>query len=312
MTVVQLIGHDASNVSEANWESVFGGMFEGVFSGVDNECEVIASAPAAMTVEARTGTLVSGGVFGRITAQDVLTIAASDPVNDRIDRIVARRTNATNTFELAVLTGTPAGSPVPDALTRAGGVYEISLAQVLVQATVVQINTADITDERSDYSVCGYALGSGSIQTPEILPIRKAAAETVNNSAVLQDDDDFTFPIGPNEIWLVEMDIYISANVDAGADLQCTWTLPAGASMLLMGQATDDSVGTVHDHAVGTTPGTGIVFVLPAGAAILRLTATLRNGATPGTAAFQWAQNAAKVDDLTFAIDSSMIAHRMA
>jgi len=195
MTVVQLIGHDGSNVSEANWESVFGGLFEGVFSGVANQCQVIASSPAAMTVEVRTGTLVSGGVFGQVTAQHLLTITAADPANPRIDRVVARRTNSTDTFELAVLAGTPAGSPTAPALTRAAGVYEISLAQVLVGAAVVQINTADITDERFDRSVCGFASGLGNSQRIEILD-RDVSQQDVANTLVETSVYSFTIPAG--------------------------------------------------------------------------------------------------------------------
>lgn len=232
MTAVQLIGHDGSNISEANWESVFGGFLEGPFQGVANECEVIASAPAAMTVEVRTGTLVSGGVFGQVTAQHLLTIAASDPVNDRIDRIVARRTNATNTFELAVLTGTPAGAPVPNALTRAGGVYEISLAQVLVQATVVQINTADITDERSDYSVCGYARSKSGRSITILdrdLTQATAVADTTEQSL-------YSFTI-PANILGTTGGIRLTLGGDyfhnAGGDERIIWRIKLGATTVL-------------------------------------------------------------------------------
>jgi hypothetical protein len=168
MTIEQLIGNDGSDVDEDNFLKVFGQLGEGVFGSVANECEVIESAPAAMTVEVRTGTLVTGGVFGRVSAQDVLVIAAADPVNPRIDRVVARRDNATNLWSLAIVAGTPAGAPVPTALTR-NGTYEISLAQVLVGAAVVQINTADITDERHDRAVCGWVTYGGRRQAVEIL-----------------------------------------------------------------------------------------------------------------------------------------------
>lgn len=164
MTVEQLIGHDASNVSEDNWELLFGALVEGVFSGVNNECRVIPSAPAAMTVEVRTGTFVTGGVFGRVTAQDVLTITAADGANPRIDRIVVRRDNAADAVTLVVLAGTPAGAPVAPALTRAGGVWEISLAQVYVGTGVVQIDGEDVRDERENPALCGYVAGRASDQ----------------------------------------------------------------------------------------------------------------------------------------------------
>ena len=123
MTVIQLFGHTGSNVSEANFELVFGGLLEGVMGGLDNECRVIQSAVAAMTVEVMTGTFVTGGVFARVSAQEVLVIPVADGVNPRIDRVVCRRDNATDTVTVYILAGTPAANPVPTALTRAGGAY---------------------------------------------------------------------------------------------------------------------------------------------------------------------------------------------
>lgn len=163
-TIEQLFGHDLSYFSEDHVEKVFGTLHEGPLEGVANECEVVASAPPAMTIEVRTGTFVTGGCFARVSAQlPVLVIGAADPINPRIDRIVCRRDNATNQVTVYVLAGVAAGVPVAPVLTRVGGVWEISLAQVYVGAAVVVINAADITDERPDYSVCGYALGKATV-----------------------------------------------------------------------------------------------------------------------------------------------------
>lgn len=162
-TIEQLFGHDTSSVSEDHFEKVFGGLLEGVMGGVGNECRVVASAPAAMTVEVGTGTFITGGVFARISASvPPLALAAADPVNPRIDRVICRRDNATNLVTVLILTGTPAGAPTPPVLTRAGGVWEISLAQVYVAATVVSVDRADITDERRQVGICGYMLPQGS------------------------------------------------------------------------------------------------------------------------------------------------------
>lgn len=84
----------------------------------------------------------------------------ADPTLDRIDRVVLRMnlnedgTDA-RSIKAFVLTGTPAASPVVPALTRAGAIYELSMAQVLVQAGVTTISDIDITDERLDNNVCG-------------------------------------------------------------------------------------------------------------------------------------------------------------
>lgn len=78
-----------------------------------------------------------------------LVIAASDPTNPRIDLIVAKVEDAsysgvTNAWSLAVVTGTPAASPVaPTAPANS-----ITLAQVSVLAAASSITTARITDTR--------------------------------------------------------------------------------------------------------------------------------------------------------------------
>lgn len=162
MTIEQLFGHDTSNVSEDHFEKAFGGLLEGVMSGLDNECRVVQSTVAAMTVEVQTGTFITGGAFARVSAQDVLTVPAADAVNPRIDRVICKRDNATNTVTVEYRTGTPAGAPAPAALVRAGGVWEISLAQVYVAALAATITRANIADERRSRAVCGLISPNGS------------------------------------------------------------------------------------------------------------------------------------------------------
>lgn len=79
-----------------------------------------------------------------------LAISASDPTNPRIDLIVAKVQDAaysgvTNAWSLAVVTGTPAGSPVAPAAPN----NSIILAQVAVAALAASIVTANITDKRT-------------------------------------------------------------------------------------------------------------------------------------------------------------------
>lgn len=75
----------------------------------------------------------------------------------RIDRVVARLDLSTDarSINLMVLQGTPSASPVPPSLTRSGEVYDLSLAQVSVQAGLTVLTQEHIRDERGDESVCG-------------------------------------------------------------------------------------------------------------------------------------------------------------
>lgn len=122
---------------------------DGVFASYLNELEVSADGTDMTTDVATGGAAVSGFAF-RSTAIEALTHAAADPANDRIDRVVLRLDFATESIDLAVLTGTPAGSPTAPALTQTfGTTWEISLAQVLINAADSTIDPGDVTDERT-------------------------------------------------------------------------------------------------------------------------------------------------------------------
>lgn len=79
----------------------------------------------------------------------------ANPTNPRIDRIVLRldRSVGVRAINAVVKVGTPATNPQPPTLTRNDVIWEISLAQIRINAGVNLINT--IQDERLDPSVAG-------------------------------------------------------------------------------------------------------------------------------------------------------------
>lgn len=82
----------------------------------------------------------------------------ADSANDRIDRIVIRLDNtpeAERPLRALIRSGMPSGEPEPPELIRNDAVYEISLAQVLVEAGKSFIEDYQITDERGDIYLCG-------------------------------------------------------------------------------------------------------------------------------------------------------------
>ena len=153
MTVSQIFGLDQSVIGETNFELGFGSLLEGVCLDYSDECRVYT--PLAMDAVVRPGLLCVGGVFVEVTAFEVLLINAGG-VLPRYDRVVVRRDNNTNAVWIGIKEGTPAAAPVPPALTRAGGIYEISLARILVRAGAAIISFEDIRDERGEPSLCGY------------------------------------------------------------------------------------------------------------------------------------------------------------
>ena len=88
------------------------------------------------------------------TATITLTVAPG-AATPRIDRVVARLDVAARKILLAIVSGTPSSTPTPPALTRNNDYYEIGLANVSVPASAISISAANITDTRTDSSVCG-------------------------------------------------------------------------------------------------------------------------------------------------------------
>ncbi|GAI86479.1 unnamed protein product, partial [marine sediment metagenome] len=107
----------------------------GVFKNVGNELEVTEHDPVALAVDVNTGEGWIEGFWYQNTASLVKSLAAADPVNPRIDRIILRLDTVTN-FKISceVLEGTPAAEPTPPELTQTAAIYEISLAQIYIAA----------------------------------------------------------------------------------------------------------------------------------------------------------------------------------
>ena len=132
---------------------------DGYVRNVGNELEVIAATPYNMTVEVKPGRgYIQGYSFDVEDTTYSVPIAAADPDNPRIDRIVARLSVTQNrNITLIDLQGVPSASPEPPELTRDTETYDISLAQILVEAGASSVPAGNITDERNNTFVCGIA-----------------------------------------------------------------------------------------------------------------------------------------------------------
>jgi hypothetical protein len=131
----------------------------GVFATPANAMQVQENS--GMNVQVSAGWAFINCKWLSNDAPYILTIDAADVALNRIDRVVVRLNSASDTrnITIAVVKGTPASSPTAPALTRSGGVYELSLAQVLITAGATSISQSAITDERADTSVCGFVTG---------------------------------------------------------------------------------------------------------------------------------------------------------
>lgn len=147
---------------------------------------VLATPSTNLQVQAGSGmtVLVAPG-YGMIcakyinatTAQSV-QLEAADIALNRIDRIVIRLDRNDRQITVAAKKGTPAANPAAPALTRTTDIWELSLARIAVAAGAAGITQAEITDERSNTSVCGYITGMiDQIDTTELFAQFTAAFE---------------------------------------------------------------------------------------------------------------------------------------
>ncbi|MBA7578728.1 hypothetical protein ES708_20593 [subsurface metagenome] len=121
----------------------------GVFKGILNDLEIVASEPPAMTIEEKTGKSRIEGFGYYNDTQLVKNISAADPTNPRIDRAILRLDTVTNLkISCEIKEGTPAVDPVPPDLTQTASTYEILLARIYVGANATSITSDNITDER--------------------------------------------------------------------------------------------------------------------------------------------------------------------
>lgn len=136
---------ESVSYSDDNFAEVLNRLLtDAVVGGVGNELVVAAGTGLQVTVN--TGEAWVNGVWYQNTASVTLTCGAGDPSNPRIDRVVIRKSASGNTCELAIVAGTPAGSPTAPSLTQTTATWEISLAQVAIAAGASAVGT--ITSER--------------------------------------------------------------------------------------------------------------------------------------------------------------------
>jgi hypothetical protein len=136
---------DTSETQFSQWARNIG---EGVIVGKGLELETFADS-TGLNVKVKSGQALVRGHYYNSTAEETITVPAANVTNPRIDLIVARLDPTANSIVLALVAGTPASSPTAPAPTQTeSGVYELSLAQVLVGTGVVTINPGDVTDSR--------------------------------------------------------------------------------------------------------------------------------------------------------------------
>lgn len=123
-----------------------------------NDLQVTANEDMTVTVGA--GYVNADGkvkIFESATSLIIETAGATYP---RIDSIVLERNDTERDIIAKVIKGGYSSEPVPHTPVRQDGVYQLVIAQILVNAGAVKISQADITDTRSNTELCGIVAGA--------------------------------------------------------------------------------------------------------------------------------------------------------
>ena len=209
--------------------------------------------------------IVNGTVLGAVSAGST-TISAAHASLPRRDVIWV---DTTGTF--GNTTGTAAAVPAPPAITDT----RLRLAELYVAATATSFVDSDYTDARVN------------LTSPRF--IRKTANESVTSSVVLQNDDHLFFSIFPNEVWTFDLYAHFHSGNSTGG-LQADFTVPAGCAGSWFVYGTNATTLWIS----GNNPSIVTGFFTSTGTTIsganLFIHGEVRNGATPGTVNFRWAQ----------------------
>jgi hypothetical protein len=147
--------------------------------------------------------------------------------------------------------------------------------------------------------------------------VRKTADETVNNSAVLQNDDHLFMPVAANEIWEIFLNLYISYG--KAPDFKYTLVVPAGATCPFYDHQDIAQDGVSVIEAIKPTAAATAKVILNTSAAggdaievrFVEVRGVYVGGGNAGNIQLQWAQNTATVQDTKVLANSYIKAFKL-
>lgn len=143
------VGGGGTAVNEDQWSIMARFWAQSGVTDYANTLEVYGDS-SGRQVKVKTGRACVRGHWYENTAVETVAIAANASGNPRIDRVVLRLDPSANSIVLAVVQGTPAGSPSAPSLTQTDvATYELTLARVAVANGASTIAAGDVTDERT-------------------------------------------------------------------------------------------------------------------------------------------------------------------
>jgi hypothetical protein len=152
---------DAGPYSDGDWQQLYRyiiglggnrnnvGVFLGSGTQPNEGLRVTAQSPVSAFVDVNPGAALVHGIAYLNDAVEAISVAVNASGSARIDTVVIRTDYALQTCRLAILTGTPAGSPVPPSLTQTANVlWEIPIADIAVANGFTTLAQSTITSRR--------------------------------------------------------------------------------------------------------------------------------------------------------------------
>lgn len=156
---------DVRQYSAEEFSELFNCFFSSGISNNGNGAGLKVNSGAGMNVSIDTGYAVIKGYYYKNDTALSLTIDPADSVLNRIDRVVLSLDLISRTIKSKVKKGTSSSSPVAPNITRDSSVYELSLAQIKVNAKATSVIAID---ERLDQSVCGFVSIAAGVPDQEM------------------------------------------------------------------------------------------------------------------------------------------------
>lgn len=204
-------------------------------------------------------------------------------------------------------------------LHQDGGSDEVSVAALSGEL-------ADRQPSKTGTSTLGWTdekllKGAGAGNAPEEIDVPagggptivlKTADETVNNSAILQNDDHLLFAVAANEVW--EFEVWVIATTAATPGFKCAFTVPTNGAIVIIGASTGIQTYQspwVNDYICGITATDGTTARTYSGslaAALSIFKGRYIGGNTAGNVQFQFAQKVSNAANTTVHANSFVVA----
>lgn len=129
----------------------------GVYQTVGNG--LVVSAGSGMNVTVGTGRAMINCKWLKNDSALTVPITAANATLPRYTAVVARLDVLNRQMLITTVDGTPASTPTKPTPTVSNTIVELVLAYVYVAANATSISSSNITDTRSDDTVCGWVQG---------------------------------------------------------------------------------------------------------------------------------------------------------